>query len=70
MTNNTGILPFNGHRVQGRSSEPFLDTNEILDQLDIKGNENFMDAGCGDGHVAIEALKRLSKGKVYALDIY
>ena len=70
MKNKTGLLPANGHRIQGRSSEEFLDTVEILDELNLKGNENFMDVGCGDGHVAIKALDYLSEGNVYALDIY
>lgn len=68
--NKTGILPANGHRIQGRSSEDFLDCEEILIELNLKGNENFMDAGCGDGHVAIKALDYLKDGNVYALDIY
>ena len=70
MKNQTGMLPSNGHRIQGRSSEDFLNTNDILDELNLKGNEYFMDAGCGDGHVAIEALNYIGEGKVYALDIY
>jgi len=65
-----GILPANGHRIQGRSSEDFLDTKEILNELNLKGNEYFMDAGCGDGHIAIEALEVINDGNVYALDIY
>lgn len=68
--NTTGLLPANGHRIQGRSSEDFLDVNEILNELNLKGNETFMDAGCGDGHVPIRALDLLPDGVVYALDIY
>lgn len=68
--NMTGVLPANGHRIQGRSSEDFLPVDDILEQLNLKGNESFMDAGCGDGHVAIRALDYLKDGEVYALDIY
>lgn len=68
--NKTGMLPANGHRIQGRSSEDFLDGDEILGLLDLKGDENFMDAGCGDGHIAIKALDYIKDGNVYALDIY
>lgn len=68
--NNTGLLPANGHRIQGRSSEDFLDVDEILRELNLKGNETLMDAGCGDGHVAIKALDLLPEGVVYALDVY
>lgn len=68
--NTTGLLPANGHRIQGRSSEDFLDVDEILGELNLKGNETLMDAGCGDGHVAIRALDLLPEGVVYALDVY
>lgn len=70
MSNNTGKLPANGHRIQGRTSEDFLDCDEILKQLDLKDNENFMDAGCGDGHIAINALEYVKDGNVYGLDVY
>jgi ubiquinone/menaquinone biosynthesis C-methylase UbiE len=71
MSNKTGMLPANGHRIQGRSSEDFLDAKEILNDLNLKGSEIFMDAGCGDGHIAIEAVKTLNDdATIYALDIY
>lgn len=70
MKNKTGMLPANGHRIQGRSSEDFLDVVEILDELNLTGEENFMDAGCGDGHVSIKALEYIDSGNVYALDIF
>ena len=60
--NSTGLLPANGHRIQGRSSEDFLDADEILGELNLKGNETLIDAGCGDGHVAIKALDLLPEG--------
>ena len=65
------MMPANGHRVQGMTSEKFLDAKEFLDELNLTGSESFMDAGCGDGHVAIKALKDyITDGTVYALDIY
>lgn len=68
--NKTGLLPSNGYRIQGRSSESFLDTVEILDELNLHGNEVFMDAGCGDGHIAIKALDYIPDGEVYGLDVF
>lgn len=63
--------PSNGHHIQGFSSESFIDTNEVLDEFEIKGNETIMDLGCGDGHLAYDALKRLNKeGNVIAVDMY
>ena len=61
----------NGHRAHGFSSVHFLDSNEILDELNLKGCEVFMDAGCGDGHIAIKALEEyIDDGEVFAVDIY
>lgn len=71
MSNNTGLYPSNGHRIQGRSSESFIDAIDIISRLDLDGNEVFMDAGCGDGHVAMEAHDIMDdEATIYALDIY
>ena len=71
MGNKTGMLPAKGHRIQGRSSESFLDAREIIMELGLEGNEVFMDAGCGDGHAAIEAVDILGEdATIYAVDIY
>jgi len=65
------MMPENGHRAHGFSSAFFLDSDEILKELDIQGDETFMDAGCGDGHNAIKVLEDYNhKGTVYAVDIY
>lgn len=61
----------NGHRAHGFSSALFLDSDEIIRELDLKGDETFMDAGCGDGHIAIKVVEEyLPDGKVYAVDVY
>ena len=71
MSNNTGLLPFNGHRIQGRSSESFIDARDVILRLNLKGDEVLMDAGCGDGHVALEAYDMMdNEAIIYALDIY
>ena len=63
--------PENGHRAHGFSSAFFLDSDEIIQELNLKGDETFMDAGCGDGHNAIKVLEDYThKGTVYAVDIY
>lgn len=64
-------MPENGHRAHGFSSAYFLDSDEILAELDLKGDETFMDAGCGDGHIAIKVLEDYNhSGTVYAVDVY
>lgn len=59
------------HIHHGKSSATFLDSDEILSDLNLEGNETFMDAGCGDGYIAIKAIEEyLPEGKVYAVDSY
>lgn len=61
----------NGHRAHGFSSANFLDSDEIIRELNLTGDEVFMDAGCGDGHNAIKIIEDYNhKGTVYAVDIY
>ena len=65
------MIPKNGHRAHGFSSDFFLDSNEIIDELDLNGSEIIMDAGCGDGHIAIKLLDEyIDSGTVYAVDVY
>ncbi|WP_296888587.1 class I SAM-dependent methyltransferase [uncultured Methanobrevibacter sp.] len=65
------MMPANGHRAHGFSSEFFLDPNEIIDELNLNGSEIIMDAGCGDGHIAIKLLDEyIGSGTVYAVDVY
>lgn len=60
-----------GHRHHGKSSATFLDSSEILSELNFRGDETFMDAGCGDGYISIKAIGEfLSEGTVYAVDNY
>lgn len=59
------------HRHHGKSSATFLDADEIIQELNFKGNETFMDLGCGDGYISIKAIdKYLPEGTVYAIDIF
>lgn len=54
---------------RGKSSESFLDKNEILANLTIIPGQIVLDAGCGNGYMAREFAKLTGKtGKVYALD--
>ena len=65
------MMPAKGHRAHGFSSAHFLDSDEIIKELNLRGNETFMDAGCGDGHNAIKVLEDYNhKGLVYAVDVY
>ncbi len=58
-----------GHHHRGKSSERFLDKNEIVAGLSISTGQTILDAGCGNGYMA-KAFSELTgeTGRVYALD--
>ncbi|MBI4813418.1 MAG: class I SAM-dependent methyltransferase [Methanobacterium sp.] len=71
MSSDTGLFPSNGHRIQGRSTESFIDARNVISKLNLKGNEVFMDAGCGDGHATMIAYDMMDDdATIYALDVY
>lgn len=41
---------------------------ELIDKLNLKGNETVLDLGCGDGRITCEISTRLSSGKVIGID--
>ena len=41
---------------------------EVLDRLDLRGDERVLDAGCGTGRVTAALLERLPHGEVVAVD--
>jgi arsenite methyltransferase len=44
--------------------------DELLDGLDLRGDEKVLDVGCGRGLLAIGAAKRLKTGRVTAIDVW
>jgi ubiquinone/menaquinone biosynthesis C-methylase UbiE len=60
-----------GHVHHGKSTQNILNAEEVLKSAGIKLGDAFLDAGCGDGYISIEASKMVGKqGKVYAVDVY
>ncbi len=52
-----------------RVSSPQLDWGlEVLERLELRGDETVLDAGCGTGRVTIRLLDRLPRGRVIAGD--
>ncbi|AKB56581.1 SAM-dependent methyltransferase [Methanosarcina sp. A14] len=42
---------------------------ELLAKLNLKGNERFLDVGCGDGKLSAEVAKNLPEGSVLGIDL-
>ena len=53
------------HRVANNQEEW---GNEVLERLDLSGDETVLDAGCGSGRVTRLLLDRLPKGRVIGVD--
>ena len=41
---------------------------DVLDRLELRGDERVLDAGCGTGRVTAALLERLPRGEVVAVD--
>lgn len=41
---------------------------EVLERLELRGDETVLDAGCGSGRVSAELLKRIPRGRLIAVD--
>ena len=44
-------------KIEFKSSKNFIDIDYVLDVLNVRNVDSFMDIGCGDGHVVIEVSK-------------
>ena len=42
--------------------------NQVLDRLELRGDETVLDAGCGSGHVTALLLERLPEGRLIGVD--
>lgn len=48
----------------------FVEWNDILDGLHIRGDERVLDMGCGRGAVLIAVAKRLTSGRIIGIDLW
>lgn len=53
------------HRVSGPQEAMAL---EVIDRLDLRGDETVLDAGCGSGRVTALLLERVPRGRVVGVD--
>jgi trans-aconitate 2-methyltransferase len=42
--------------------------HEVLDRIELRGDETVLDAGCGSGELTAELAARVPDGRVYAVD--
>jgi ubiquinone/menaquinone biosynthesis C-methylase UbiE len=59
------------HMHHGKTSKNILSAGDVLKATQLKLGASFLDAGCGDGYISLEALNIVgNNGNVYALDVY
>lgn len=65
---NTGAREWDAETYDAVSDPQFEWGMEVLDRLELRGDEVAVDAGCGSGRVTAELLDRLPGGRVIAVD--
>jgi trans-aconitate 2-methyltransferase len=65
---NAGPLDWDAETYERVSDPQFHWGVEVLDRLELAGDEVVLDAGCGSGRVTAELVKRVPDGRVIALD--
>jgi trans-aconitate 2-methyltransferase len=65
---NTGAREWDAATYDQVSDPQFEWGTEVLERLDLRGDEVIVDAGCGSGRVTAELLERLPDGRVIAVD--
>lgn len=65
---NTGPREWDAATYDQVSDPQFSWGMEVLERLELNGDEAALDAGCGSGRVTAELLKRLPEGRMIAVD--
>jgi trans-aconitate 2-methyltransferase len=65
---NTGPREWDAETYDAVSDPQFEWGMEVLERLELTGEESVLDAGCGSGRVTAELLKRLPRGRLLAVD--
>jgi len=65
---NTGAREWDAETYDAVSDPQFEWGMEVLERLELRGDEVAVDAGCGSGRVTEELLERLPRGHVIAVD--
>lgn len=65
---NNGSREWDAEAYDAISDPQFSWGVEVLERLELRGDEAVIDAGCGSGRVTEQLLKRLPAGRVFAVD--
>jgi trans-aconitate 2-methyltransferase len=65
---NTGPRDWDADTYDEVSAPQFAWGVEVLERLELSGDEAVLDAGCGSGRVTAELVKRLPRGRLIAVD--
>lgn len=65
---NTGAREWDAETYDAVSDPQFEWGMEVLERLELRGDEIVVDAGCGSGRVTAELAERLPRGRVIAVD--
>ena len=65
---NTGAREWDAETYDTVSDPQFEWGMEVLERLELRGDEVAVDAGCGSGRVTAELAERLPEGRVIAVD--
>ena len=59
------------HVDGGKSTRDLIDAKKLIEMLPLKAGDTFLDAGCGDGFISLEAASAVGdEGRVIAVDVY
>jgi trans-aconitate 2-methyltransferase len=65
---NSGPREWDAETYDAISDPQFSWGTEVLERLELRGDEDAIDAGCGSGRVAEQLLERLPEGSLLAVD--
>jgi trans-aconitate 2-methyltransferase len=65
---NSGPREWDAETYDAISDPQFKWGREVLERLELEGDEAVLDAGCGSGKVTAELAKRLPQGRIVAVD--
>ncbi len=63
------MTQWNAEDYHKNSSQQHKWASELIEKLNLHGDEHVLDLGCGDGKISAELASRLPRGKVVGVDV-